>query len=89
MLVSELSKKDDPSLKPQLQEKKQRRKKMDISALLDKQLEIASNIFNLTIGELIQEELRRDEEKQALRKQILRLREKIHEYELEKKEQKA
>ena len=51
LLVSELCKHDDEKvMKPQLQEKKFRKKKLDLGSLMDKELKIDQNIYNLTIG---------------------------------------
>lgn len=69
VLVSELAKNDEQrSIKqPHYIEKKQRRKKVDVKALLDKEWELESNIFNIVIGEIISRENEGDIEKQQMK----------------------
>ena len=56
-LVNELSKSEvkngGSATKAILQEKKMRRRKLDLSSLMDKNMVHDSNIFNLTIGEIL------------------------------------
>ena len=56
-LVNELSKSEvkngGSAAKAILQEKKMRRRKLDLSSLMDKNMVHESNIFNLTIGEIL------------------------------------
>ena len=44
---------------------------------MDKNLVYDSNIFNLTVGEILNHEKANDEEKDILRKEIRQLREKV------------
>lgn len=71
--MAELSKKEQESggtaPKTTLHEKKSRRRKLDLTSLMDKNMVLESNIFSMTIGEiLLSKEKAEDEEKDRLKK---------------------
>lgn len=52
-LVNELSKNDGTKTKPTLHEKKYKKRKIDLTNLMEKNMGLASNIYNVTLGEII------------------------------------
>lgn len=84
-LVNELSKNDGTKTKPTLHEKKYKKRRIDLASLMDKNMGVDSNIFNVTIGEIIDRKQADEEEKKALKEEVQKLRLKVIRLEEEKK----